>query len=83
MWTVQAQLILFAALLLLYTANAVRNSTLFDKNSSAQEVAKSRDRVGTPKERAGDNTTAGLSYVGNSLLLAVILLAYFLSHKGG
>ena len=66
------------ALLLVFLTNLIRNFKWFDAHGPGVEIGTVRDRVGTPEERPGDNTACGMQWLGGSIIIAFVNLAFFL-----
>ena len=79
-FTIQAILVVSVALLMVYTTNLVRSMEWYDKHGAGTELAKVRDRVGTGDEKPGDPMACGLQYMASSILIAVMILSFFLIH---
>ena len=79
-FTVQIIGILAVALLAVFISQAVRNLPRFDVNGAANQMAKCRLRMGTDLEKPGDPIACGLQYFGTTILLAIVLLSFFLIH---
>lgn len=79
-FAVEAAVILFVGLILMYGSQQVRNREWFDKNGAAREMGDVRARQGSPKERDGDPVAIAIQYAASTFLLAIILLSFFLMH---
>ena len=76
----QILIIILIALLSNWVVQFVRTRRWYDLFAAARELLIVQKRVGTPDEKPGDNQTLGRQYFANTILLSVIILAYFLLH---
>lgn len=63
-----------------WLTQATRAMDWFDQNSSAQEMKRIQDRVMSGGEKAGDNEACGRQNMGNSILIGLFMLCFFLGH---
>lgn len=68
----------FLALFLVFLTNLIRNLEWFDRHGPGVELDRVRDRVGTPDERPGDNTSCAMQWVSGTILIAVLYLSFFM-----
>lgn len=79
-FTLQALLVVSVSMALVYFTAAIRSCEWFDKNGAGTEMADIRDRVGTPKEKEGDNKACGLQYLSSTILIAIMIISFFMIH---
>ena len=63
-----------------WITQAVRAQDWFDQNSSAQEMKVIQDRIMNGGEKMGDNQAVGKQNMGNSILIGLFMLCFFLGH---
>ena len=66
-------------LLTAWIVNRVRSAKWYDTYGSAVEMGYIRDRLGGPDERNGDAQACALQFAANTLLVAIIILSFFLT----
>ena len=68
------------ALLIVFISQWVRNRPWFDRYGAAVEMGTVQRRIGTNREKPNDAIAVGIQYSGTSLLIATIVLGFFLIH---
>lgn len=76
----QAIVIVLFSLGVVYLSQLIRTWKWFDRRGSAREMKTIQDRAGTENEKSGDPIALAIQYSGTTLLIATVLLAYFLIH---
>ena len=82
-FAVQVIIIIAIALMAVYISQAVRNMEWFDRNGAGTEMSAIRKRTDTTEERTGDALAVAVQYAASTILLAIILLSFFLMHSKG
>ena len=79
----QAMILTLFALAVVYVSQLIRSMEWFDKRGASREMKKVQDRAGTEHEKPGDSIALGIQVAGTTLLIGMVLLAYFLIHDTG
>ena len=79
LFTVQIFVLAIFGLLINWFVGQVRSQDWYDGNGAAVELGKIRDRVGSEDEKPGDNEACGRQFMANTILIATIILAFFLT----
>ena len=80
-FAIQVLALVLVTLAIDFVASEVRNMEWFDRNGAARELGIIRTRIGTDKEQIGDNQSCSRQYLARNLLIAVVILGFFLSRS--
>ena len=81
-FSLQAISMALVSLVVVYVTQLVRNMRWFDSKGAARELSKVRDRIDTEDECSNDAIAAAIQYTGTTILIAAVILAFFLMHSG-
>ena len=77
----QILIIITLVLIVNYFVQFFRTRQWYDRFGAARELLHIQGRIGTSKEKLGDNTAMGYQFLANTVLLAVMVLSFFLLHS--
>ena len=80
-FAIKCAVVAVVALALVWGTQAVRALPWFDMNGAGEELAAVRKRVGVDgEEKESDGLACAIQYFGTTILIAIVLLAFFLMH---
>ena len=82
LFCVQVLLLTIPALAINYLVLWVRSRKIYDEHGPVRELKMVQDRVGTDSERPYDSIALGLQFLANSILIATVILCFFLMRSG-
>lgn len=78
LFVLQITILAAVALAVNYMILWVRARKAYDRLGPTGEMSTIQGRVGTPQELPGDNQACGLQFLANSIIIAVVILSFFL-----
>ena len=79
-FAVQAIGIVGVALVVVFLSQTVRSSAAFDEHGAGGEMSTIRARIGTEHEAEHDAIAVAIQYAATTVLIALVMLAFFLVH---
>lgn len=82
LFVIQVAILAAVALAVNYAILWVRGRKAYDKLGPVGELQTVQGRVGTVDEKPGDAQALGLQFLANTILIAVVILSFFLMRAG-
>ena len=79
LFVIQIAVLATIGLIVNWFVGQVRSQDWYDGNGSAVEMGKVRNRIGTEDEKPGDNGACSRQFMANTILISIIILAFFLT----
>ena len=82
LFCIQVLLLTIPALAINYLVLWVRSRKIYDEHGPVRELKMVQDRAGTDSEKEYDSVALGIQFLANSILIATVILCFFLMRSG-